>query len=802
MIPANWMKVFKDIWSNKTRSILVILSIAVGIAAVGMINIASWIIERDLYGQYASGNPARVYIYVAPFEKELAKSVEGMREVETADARRILSALIITQDSQREDLNLIVVPDYSNVRINRFQVVEGAKEPGVRQILMERQSAQLLGLNVGDQITIEMENKQRYTLTIAGIVHDVYEMPFALLGEATAYVNMSTLEWMGERPFYNRLDIVVSEQKSDKAHVLKVGEQIRDRVIEPAGLSGVRIQIPGVGSEPGDHWAHNQINGFLLILKIMGVMAMLLSSGLVINTISAILVQQVKQIGILRAVGATRRQVINTYLLYVIILGVLGLMIALPLGLIGSWGLANLAAYFLNFDLSNISLPWDVLAVQVTLSLVVPVGVALVPIFSSTRIPVYDAIYQYGLSNKGVFGKLEGLLGRFRTFDPPLLLSLRNTFRKKARLAFTLGTLTLAGAMFIASFSTYTSLNSQIRDVERYISFDVSLGIPGGASKTTIEREARRVTGVAYAEGWALSEGVLERPDGSESQGIEIVGLPPDARTIQPLLLDGEWLAAGNFPKQVVVNQDLVNDEPQIKVGNLLDIKVGDKKQTFSVVGIVSKHLSGARIYMNGNTFAQLTGRRNQADVVRVVANLDHLCPQDIQESISINLEKRFDNAGFSSERGVTRHSVYDKFTKVFNIILIVLLIMAGLLAVVGSIGLTGALGINVLERVREIGILRAVGAANQAVLKIVMIEGVVVSMISWVMGALTSALSSPFLAGVVIYAVLNTRMKYRYSLAGLAIWFGLILLIGVVASLAPARKAALLQVRDVLDYE
>jgi ABC-type lipoprotein release transport system permease subunit len=77
-----------------------------------------------------------------------------------------------------------------------------------------------------------------------------------------------------------------------------------------------------------------------------------------------------------------------------------------------------------------------------------------------------------------------------------------------------------------------------------------------------------------------------------------------------------------------------------------------------------------------------------------------------------------------------------------------------------------------------------------------------VVSLVSWVMGAITSAVSSPILAGVVIYAVLETQMKFRYSLTGLLLWFGVIVLIGVFSSLYPARRAAQLQVREVLDYE
>jgi putative ABC transport system permease protein len=130
------------------------------------------------------------------------------------------------------------------------------------------------------------------------------------------------------------------------------------------------------------------------------------------------------------------------------------------------------------------------------------------------------------------------------------------------------------------------------------------------------------------------------------------------------------------------------------------------------------------------------------------------------------------------------------------------LVIMAVLLAVVGGLGLTGSLGINVLERTREIGVLRAVGASNFAVRKIVLIEGMCVGVLSWILGALLSGPVGRGLSAAVIQAVMQSNLGFRYSFAGLFLWLLVVVLIGVGASLAPARRAARLTVREVLDYE
>jgi len=75
ILPTRWIKIFKDMWSNPSRSLIVIFSIAIGIASVGMITNAARIVQRDLYGQYSAGNPSRLSIYISGFPKELANSV-------------------------------------------------------------------------------------------------------------------------------------------------------------------------------------------------------------------------------------------------------------------------------------------------------------------------------------------------------------------------------------------------------------------------------------------------------------------------------------------------------------------------------------------------------------------------------------------------------------------------------------------------------------------------------------------------------------------------------------------------------
>jgi putative ABC transport system permease protein len=355
--------------------------------------------------------------------------------------------------------------------------------------------------------------------------------------------------------------------------------------------------------------------------------------------------------------------------------------------------------------------------------------------------------------------------------------------------------------MFIGVFSTRASLASQIDQVARYLNFDAAIAVPRGSMRMTVEREAHRIPGVTVVESFSVETATLQFDGETESEELELLGVPYDAKTIDPLLIDGRWLRADEV-QGVVVNEDLTGVEATVTVGSEITIKTGLKEQDFVVVGIVSKHLSGPRVYMTPPMFGRLTNRFNQVDTVRVRFNSEQLSSPALQDQLGEQLETRFENSGVSSSQSTTHYAIFGDFTDVFDIILIVLIIMAALLAVVGGLGLTGTLSINVLERTREIGVMRAVGASNRSVRGVILIEGVVVGFVSWVLGALLSGPAGWALAGAVVTAILNADLSYQYSFPGLLIWLAVVGLIGVVASLGPAERAASLTVREVLDYE
>jgi putative ABC transport system permease protein len=134
--------------------------------------------------------------------------------------------------------------------------------------------------------------------------------------------------------------------------------------------------------------------------------------------------------------------------------------------------------------------------------------------------------------------------------------------------------------------------------------------------------------------------------------------------------------------------------------------------------------------------------------------------------------------------------------------IISLLLIMALLLALVGGLGLMGTMSINVLERTREIGVLRAIGAPNKGVAQVFVREGIAIGVLSWALGAVLAFPLGKALSNGVGIPILGVPLEYSYSMTGVLLWLVLVVILSALASLLPARNASRLTVRQVLAYE
>jgi putative ABC transport system permease protein len=792
-----WRKVIRDMWGNKSRTALVVLSIAVGIIAIGVVSASQEMFVRDLNISYSTINPANGSISVLDnFSDDLVASLENMREVDTAEGRRELTLRYrLNPTDEWDTLTLNAADDYDKVEINKVFSEAGEWPPPEQKLVVERTALDIMGVQIGDIVIVQTADGKEKTMEIVGAAHSQSGPPASLTGQATAFISRNTLEWLGESRDFNRIYFTVAENSSDVDHIENVADLVVEK-IERAGLSTGFTFI----STPGEHPVNDVLEPLLLILTALGGLALALSGFLVINVISATLAQQTRQIGIMKAVGARQGQLTALYFIMVLLYGVLALLVGLPLGALGAWGFSNLMASFFNFDLLGFSYPTSVLAVQMAVGLLIPVGAALYPIIIGTRVTVREAINEYGLG-KGQFGTglIDRLLQRIRGLSRPLMISLRNTFRRKTRLALTLTTLTLAGTTFITIFSVRDSMLTTLEDTLSIWNYDMQITFEQDNRIVEIDRIAGDIPGVEAVESWASGTVTRVRADGRESEAISVTAPPVDTQMLNVDILAGRWLRVGDT-NALVVNTDFLNDEPDLQVGDQVVLKLNARETEWTIVGVVQGAMTGATVYANYDYFTQLTHKVGKARSAQVTTSFSAEELQDPQ--VLQALEDSFEDVGLKVSEIRTAEEIRARVSTAFNFLISFLLSMAIVLAVVGGLGLSGTMSINVLERVREIGVMRAVGASDWAVLKMVIVEGMIIGLLSWLAGSIIALPLSKVVSDQLGLALLDKALSFSFSFEGLVIWLVVACGLAAFASFIPARNASRLTVREVLAYE
>jgi putative ABC transport system permease protein len=793
MLSPRWHKVLRDLWINRTRTLVVVFSISVGVCAVGAILNSQIILDRDLKQAWSALNPASASIVTLdPFDDELVNTVRHMKGVSEAEGRRSSRIRVRVGPQEWKDLQVFAIPDYDDIRVNIVRPQSGPWPPPKHEILIERASLELTGATVGETIHVKTGDGLERDMRIAGMAHDPSVPPVFIEGTVNGYVTFDTLEWLGEPRNYNELYFVVAGQPLDKAYVQSVALRVEDKV-EGSGRAVSYTMVPEPGQLPFD-----SISGSVIaFLGLLGFLALLLSGFLVVNTISAMLRQQVRQIGVMKAIGARSRQIAGIYLVMVLLLGILSLGIAVPLAALGARLLTGFIAGILNVDLPGFTLPWEVVAAQAGIAMLVPVVAALKPIVTGTRITVRQAVTDYGLGQAPLRrGLMDWLLEQIHVFSRPVLLSLRNTFRRKGRLALTLITLVLGGAIFISVFSVHDALLATAEDSMAVWRYDLSVTLNRPYRESLLENEALKVPGVVGAKAVGLTTVRRLRPDDTEGANVSMMALPLGSDLIRPIMLQGRWLVPED-ENAIVVTTNSIEQEPDLKVGDTVTFRIDGRKTRWKIVGIAQ--FLFPYVYTNYPYYARAVRNVGRAEgVVAITEKHDAVYQAQVAQALETHFERSGVHIGSTTKIADKREET--KFG--FNIIVMLMLVMAVLIAIVGGFGLMGTMSINVLERMREIGVMRAIGASDGNVAQVFIVEGLIIGLLSWLLATLVAVPLSRLLTDAVGTAMIQSPLHYQFSWQGVIVWWAVVVALSFLASVLPARSASRVTVREVLAYE
>lgn len=795
-LKPRWRKVIADLWDSKTRTILVVSSIAVGVFAIGAIISAYVIMSEDIDHSYISTNPANIVIATDSFNENLLPSIERVPGVAEADGR-FASTIRASKDGQEwQSLELIAHEDFNDAIVSQIETRNSTLNLQEDEVLVSYDTLKDPGFRVGDSLIAQFEDNPPREYTVIGLIKDQSEAGnFASLPRA--YLTTDQIDKLGLPQTYNRLYVTVSENKGDRDEIEIIADEIETK-IQKSGMPVFNTTLV----ETDEHPMGSVVLAMLGVLGALGVLVMLLSSSLIFNTLNALLSQHLRQIGVMKLIGGRSAQISIMYILLIIAYGLIALIVSVPTGALAGYGLSAFIADFMSANLQGFRIVPQAILVQTVIAFAVPLAAGFFPVNHGSKIKVRRALSNVSGGDQVSSASFLDNIGKWiQWISRPILLSIRNTFRRKGRLALTMFTLTIAGAIFIAVYNVQFSLEKFMGEIGQHFMADITLTFDQPYRIEKVEQSVMQVPGVTDLEAWLASGAdVVDAQDKVESN-ITLIAPPADSELVKPSVIAGRWMEPGD--EDVVVLADTIwEDFPDLQTGDTLRLKIGGERAKeytvigfFRFIGMVGVHIG----YTDLDTMAEILNLPNQSFSYRLVGEETSL---EYQRQLSNSLDAYLRAQGYKISNVEAGLVTQEENSQAINILIMFLLIMAILTAFVGSIGLTGTMGMNVLERTREIGVMRAIGATDFEIIKTVVIEGAMIGVISWLFAIFLSLPISYGLLYIIANALLNAGLPLEITVNGYVIWLAVVMALSVVASILPARNAARLTIREVLAYE
>ncbi|MBN1983198.1 MAG: ABC transporter permease [Chitinivibrionales bacterium] len=796
------IKAVRELNARKLQSVIIVLALALGIIGVGTILDAYLILKREMQKNYAITNPAHFVASVAAVDSLLDKQLQGLSSRYQWEYRGMITGRVRTPEGIWKKLVLEVVPDFATVRINRFfgltQVHQYSyadrKEPSSGELFIEKAAFKEAGCGVGQPLTVLIPGGKVQELFVSGSFHAPGLPPAWMENWVYGFITTQTARDLSSKPVLNEILFRSRRPVTTSADAQAETEYVRTWLADK-GITEMEFRVP----VPGSHPHAGQMSSFLYLMQVFGAVALVLALALIANIFTALLSRRKREIGIMKSMGATTSHIVIMTLMPIGIVSGLALCVALPLVRWAARSYAAFAAGILNFTIYDATIPWWGYALEIILGIGLPFLMVLMQAWKGSRLTVQEIITDYGIGSGGK-NRLAINLPTMAGFTPTALC-LRNAFRTRSRLLLMLLTLSAGGVLCMVGHNLSQSIESTINDLFSRYRFDAIITLASGQK----ERAAAYVetqSAIAACEVWLTTENHYD------NSGIIITALPANARMVDIAVSGGDAVITNTFARMFSVKRGdtltlttpagLIKrrvsaietmfglptvyiaketlDEKQKKVFNP-QFALRYKRAAAPLDGAAASHwaklhahISGKRITATGET----TVRIENELIARRLAVLE--------------CQKMSDQREFMLD--------HMRLVSSFLIIVSVLSLVIGILTMISSISLA------VLERQREIGILRSWGTSSQSIVQLFIRENLIVSAIAGI-AALGFAPPLSYGTGVVFGEIfLKTPLLFTVSHAGIGAWFVVSLLLVRTLSRLLAQRASTSDLPALLSYE
>jgi putative ABC transport system permease protein len=561
------------------------------------------------------------------------------------------------------------------------------------------------------------------------------------------------------------------------------------------------IRIPRLRQHPHQ----GLMTAVQLVLLLFSLLLLVLTAVVLATMLSAILARQARELGVMKAIGASTGQLVVLYTGFVGVIGAGALLVAIPLAYAGARAMTSQVATMMNLAAFDQRIPRWVFLVLAVLGTLVPLVFAMVPILRAARVTVRQSLSHHGAGADFVRPSLSRLP-----------ISLRNALRHPVRLAFSMAMLGMAGTLVLSAANTQHGLTLVSSKLEVARRFDVELRLHEPVPAARVASLAA-VPGVLRLESWPAVESAFVQPgqrfdvmhtypDGGHGSAM-LTAPPPGSTALNLPVRRGRWLdltagtntgagEAGSNAGEASVAGEVVlgHGHPAARraaLGELVTLSVEGKHSTWKLVGVVEE-LGGSSAFVNEAAYRRATGDAG----VRLLRLTTTARSSPERDAIIANLERTLVARGIAVQYAMPALLLRSIIDDHVAMVVRAVLAMAGLLALVGFFGLGSMTAIGVAERTREIGVMKTLGASQLRILWIILAESLAVAAVS---SALAALLSLPMTALINAHVAIGFLAPPSFMISPLAYlaWPAAALIGSALACLLPARRAARLSIRQ-----
>jgi putative ABC transport system permease protein len=811
IISASLRKSLADVTRRRSRTLLVVLGIFIGVFGLTAINTAEDALFAAITFSLSATQPD-VVLAVDHLDPALLPTLRAVPDVTTVQYQTVFTTQWqVSQAPGHIPMQIVSYPDLQHVPLTPFQLTSG-RYPNAGEIVMEYGDLGLQNFNIGDTVVVDTAQGTA-KLRVVGLARTPGQNP-AASGNGEGYMSdaglqritagISTERTSGVTSSHGLVvspEIAVTVQNQNHANTVALALQ---QVLLAHGITvhGYNIRVGGHSPPPT-----NAIAGVFSLLRILATVAVVMSGFLILNTVTTLVAEQTAIIGTMKAAGGTRGAIMRGYLVSVGIYSMLATLPALMLGLLGGYGLGSFLASSVPIDIGPFEVQWWIVGVGLAVGFGVPILAALLPLWNGTRISVRDALAAYGVSVGSGNGLMTRLGQHLTWVSQTIWLGLRGIFRKRWRAALTLLTLTLAAASFLVVQTASASVAYAVSSVNANIAADIDLGADQPVSLAQLRSQLSTESNVQRVERYGPNQEVATRWG-----QLQLMAFDPDTQIYYHHLTSGRWLANGD------TNTALLSDEALARTG----LRIGDTvtisdyqgdQATPRIIGTVKQSIwdlgcIGALV-TSVDAYNQLRGvpagprgdasldfliqarDRSPSAVNHLTDDLDTL----LNHGQTQNCTQVCGGAAVTPLRAETKRQQQNWF-----VLYALLYAVALIVGAVGVLGLANALTASVLERQREIGMLRAMGATGWRIGQVFWSEGLALGGIAWLAGGV---IGLP-LAYLFVRAFSQLVMPVDFVIDPVAfvVMLVAIVVIATLATVTPASRAGQIRVADMLWYE